>query len=673
MLIEDGVIVRSDPYWRVDISRLKDVKVPSTLTGVLQARLDSLPENERKVLQGASVVGRVFWDQVLEHLNSADYQSISDEKIIGVLDDLRSRELVFRRETSAFANAHEHIFKHALLREVVYESVLKSVRRTYHALVADWLINHIGDREGEFIGQIANHLYLAQELEKAFLYLQKAGEVAAGRFANEEAISFFSRALSLAKVIGARKEKIKELYLRIGRLRELIPKWELALETYREMEEYSHEHADRQMELASLIAQTILFVIPSSLLQPAHAQVLGEKALALAREIGDQVSEAKILWSLCLVHYYQVNISLSIDAGEQSLALARKLNLREQMAQTLSDLGGVSYSYLGPVDQAFRPLKESILLWREMGNTPMLVNNLCALCNAYVFVGNYSQAIATSQEALEISQASENVWGQSYSQYMVGRAYWERGEISLAVRAMEESIRLGELSGFLAPLSSTQADLGLLFGSLGAMDLSIKTTNKSIGHWSEMKEMEDIEMYPQGVLAYLYIMNGELSKAEAILERWKDYFADTSNVILHSCRTIYFAGIELAIKKGNFDHALSLIDTLLNLIHQSGWRSHIPHAYYLQGRVLFGLNHNQKARAILQEARSMAESFGSRWMLWQILTALYTHESDPDRREELRKEAYEHIQFISDHIEQTELQSSFLALDEVQSLQEQNG
>lgn len=668
MLIGDGVIIRQEPHWRVDFSRLKEIKVPSTLTGVLQARLDGLPENERKVLQGASVVGRVFWDRVLEHLNSVDHKNISETEIVKVLDELRSRELVFRRETSAFANAREHIFKHALLREVVYESVLKSVRRAYHALVADWLITHTGDREGEFIGQIANHLYLAQDFEKAFLYLQKAGEEAAGRFANEEAITFFARALSLAKEIGASREIIKQLYLRIGRLRELIPQWELALETYREMEAYSKKHADRQMELASLIAQTILFVIPSSLLKPAHAQVLGEKALALAREIGDQVSEAEILWSLCLVHYYQVNISLSIDAGEQSLALARKLNLQEQIAQTLSDLGGVSYSYLGPADHAFHPLEESSQLWRKMGNVPMLVNNLSALCNAHVFVGNYSQAITVSREALEISTSSENVWGQSYSQYMVGRAYWERGEISMAIKAMQESIRLGEVSGFIAPLSSTQADLGMLFGSLGAMELSLDFANKSIGHWSEMKGMEEIEMYPQGVLAYLYLMNGEFSKAEAILEKWKGYFADTSKVILHSCRTIYFAGIELAIKKGNLDQALSLIDTLLEMIHQSGWKSHIPHAYYLRGRVLFGLSRHEKARAMLQEARSVAETFGSRWIMWKILAELHLHETDPDIRETLCDEAYGHIQFISDHIEQTELQTSFLALPEVQSL-----
>jgi len=197
MLIEDGIIIREDPHWRVETVRLEEAHVPPTLTGVLQARLDGLPEEERKALQGASVVGRVFWDQILEHINGSLGYKITDREVAEVLGELRSRELIFRRETSAFADAREHIFKHALLREVSYESVLKRVRQAYHALVAEWLIEHAGDREGEFTGLIADHLELAEKESEAFRYLVKAGKEAASKYANEEAIRFFNRALAL--------------------------------------------------------------------------------------------------------------------------------------------------------------------------------------------------------------------------------------------------------------------------------------------------------------------------------------------------------------------------------------------------------------------------------------------------------------------------------------------
>ncbi len=219
MLIEDEVIVRDEPYWQVKADRLAKVQVPSTLTGVLQARLDGLAEEERKALQGASVVGRVFWDQILEYINDSLDDNITDREVADILDELRSRELIFRRETSAFSDTHEHIFKHALLREVTYESVLKRVRQAYHALVAEWLIEHTGDRQGEFTGLIADHLELAGKQNEAYGYMVKAGKEAAEQDANEETIRFFNRALDLLKSQPDTPERAREeldILMRLG-------------------------------------------------------------------------------------------------------------------------------------------------------------------------------------------------------------------------------------------------------------------------------------------------------------------------------------------------------------------------------------------------------------------------------------------------------------------------
>ena len=71
MLIEDGVIVADADHWRVEHARLAEARVPPTLTGVLQSRLDALPPAERATLQQASVVGRVFWDAAVARLGAS--------------------------------------------------------------------------------------------------------------------------------------------------------------------------------------------------------------------------------------------------------------------------------------------------------------------------------------------------------------------------------------------------------------------------------------------------------------------------------------------------------------------------------------------------------------------------------------------------------------------------
>jgi len=128
MLIEDGVIA-SGEIWKVNESQLGQMRVPPTLTGILQARLDGLPEVERVVLQAASVLGRAFWDGALVSLTSFNPDTVN-----AALDSLEAREFIFPRQNSAFSGQAEYVFKHALLRQVVYENILKRQRRRYHLL-----------------------------------------------------------------------------------------------------------------------------------------------------------------------------------------------------------------------------------------------------------------------------------------------------------------------------------------------------------------------------------------------------------------------------------------------------------------------------------------------------------------------------------------------------------
>jgi len=200
MLIEDGVIVVGEDHWRVELERLATVDVPPTLTGVLQARLDSLPPEEKMVLQRAAVVGRLFWDTAVAELKANEESGLREEDITALLEAVRDRELIFRRERSAFAGAEEYIFQHSLLRDVTYETVLLDVRRVYHGQVARWLEIAAGKRIGEYLGLIAGHYELAGEGEKAVEYLLRAGDQARLAYACQEASGYYHRALPLLEV-----------------------------------------------------------------------------------------------------------------------------------------------------------------------------------------------------------------------------------------------------------------------------------------------------------------------------------------------------------------------------------------------------------------------------------------------------------------------------------------
>lgn len=198
MLISEGVITKHAEHWQVEPDRLAEIHIPPTLMGVLQARLDGLPVYEKITLQTGSVIGRNFWDQAVRYITNSSSPDVQDLQAINKqLDSLRSREMVFRREASEFPNSIEYSFKHSLLRDVAYESVLKKNRKVYHKLVADWLIGICDQKLEEYSGLIAKHLENAGENERAFHFLQLAGERATRQYANEEAIAYFTRALAI--------------------------------------------------------------------------------------------------------------------------------------------------------------------------------------------------------------------------------------------------------------------------------------------------------------------------------------------------------------------------------------------------------------------------------------------------------------------------------------------
>ncbi len=195
MLIDDGTIAVAADAWRVDEARLAATRVPATLVGVLQARLESLAAEEREALLAASVIGPVFWDAALDRLRPG-----SDAQ----LPWLERRGMVRARPESAFADSVEQSFHHHLLHQVSYDAVLPSQRRAGHAEVAAWLAERTGDRASEYLAVTAEHYARAGLDAQAFDWFARAAEAAARGAAFSVALAGADRALSFAHAASAR-------------------------------------------------------------------------------------------------------------------------------------------------------------------------------------------------------------------------------------------------------------------------------------------------------------------------------------------------------------------------------------------------------------------------------------------------------------------------------------
>lgn len=187
MLIDDGALVTGPDRWHVVPEKLLRVHLPATLTGVLQARLDSLPPQDKGALQLASVIGHVFWDAALAHLSQDAVQAVPR---------LVQRDLTQARDTTSFDGTREYVFKHHALHQVTYDSILKRQRREQHRLTGEWISGRSGERINEFSSLIADHYERAGETFRASGYWHQAAEHALQRFALDSALAYAERGLA---------------------------------------------------------------------------------------------------------------------------------------------------------------------------------------------------------------------------------------------------------------------------------------------------------------------------------------------------------------------------------------------------------------------------------------------------------------------------------------------
>jgi tetratricopeptide (TPR) repeat protein len=559
-------------------------------------------------------------------------------------------------------------FGHNLIQKYLY-STLDPVERVFqHEAVGNALERlHQGQTEAIAV-HLARHFQEAGAIEKTIQYLKQAAEAAARVHANTEAIAHYNRAILLAEQVQVSDEDIASLYTGLGRVLELDSSFDQALSTYEKLEKLAAQRANRAMELTSLMARVTILAVPNEIHAPDRAFELGERALHLAGELDDAAAEAKILWSLSMANLLSGCLQEAIGCGERSLALARQHNLDEQTAQTLNDLGGFIYLYSGRIEQARQALMEASELWRELGNTPMLTDSLSKACIAHVYAGDFDQAISLSEEAFRISHSINNLWGQSYSKWIVGEAYRERGEYSKAIEVMKECIHLGEQGGIPATQDYTRIRLGSTYADIGSLDQALSLIQEGLDFARTHDPM--VLLQGLGMLARLQVLKGDLVAAAASIEEAKqDHFRERETWV-YNWLIVLFAEAEFALRQGQPTRALAVTVEMTSRLRSYNMRLLLPEALYLQGKVLLDLNQNTAARERFTEAQTIARAISSRRTLWRILFALSQLEKDPETARRLLQEARGVLKFILDQFqaEHSDLRETFLKQADVRAV-----
>lgn len=164
--------------------------LPTSLRTLIAARLDSLPPGQRRVLLDASVVGGTFWRGALAEL-------VTDQELDEALESLEAQDLIRRENDSRLEGDVEFSFKHMMIRDVSYGTLLKSSRRRRHEVVARFIESAPGARTAETTPLLAHHWRQSSHPDRAIDYLLVAAEQAGRGWAKREAVTLYNEALEL--------------------------------------------------------------------------------------------------------------------------------------------------------------------------------------------------------------------------------------------------------------------------------------------------------------------------------------------------------------------------------------------------------------------------------------------------------------------------------------------
>jgi DNA-binding SARP family transcriptional activator/tetratricopeptide (TPR) repeat protein len=368
----------AEQFCRMMLERGGLDELPETVQGIIAARLDGLADEQKRLLQDAAVIGKVFWAGALEAI-----AGVSRGRAEELLYQLERSEFVTRARRSSVAGNTEYAFRHDLLREVAYGQIPRAGRGEAHRLTAQW-IESLAHPE-DHAELLAHHHVAALEyahaagedvaglVKPAVLALHHAGLRAIRLSANDRAVEYLSRAIDL-------------------------------VEQLEQADERSRMEADLQMQLG--IALWAVRGASAPEVERAHA-----RAIDLMIAGGPVAEDFPALFGLCFVHTVRGNFDRSTRLVEQMKELASQGDEAMRLQSLHSSWANALLS--GRIDEAVATADEGLSIYRpeahhalsfQYGNHDPGVCALTFRAVATALRGESVSAVAQLREAIDLSE-----------------------------------------------------------------------------------------------------------------------------------------------------------------------------------------------------------------------------------------------------------------------------
>jgi len=562
MLIEQEVLHLQNGKWSaVSLPELANLDLPTSLRGLMLARVDRLPENLRYLLQHATVIGLQFDPallQVIEHrLRRVD-------NIDPMIDRLSEMGLLQLRTA---AGPHTYAFRHILTQETVYHSILRSERPELHRVVAESIEELYGGVLDLHVEALALHYDRARVRDKALHYALWAGKRAQDRFANREALGHYSRALQLSQHLGQTGEARWQAAVGLGDIQQHVGEYEDAVTFYEAtLNDYTQAgpiaRADVMMKLGrawdklgnlekaeSWLKSAATEIAHTDERTPAieaeiygalgwltlrsgdlpSAQALLERAASLVETTDDYGVLSSTLNRLGAVYLGQGQRRKAAAAVERSLDIRERLGDLLGVARSSNNLG-ILLRGSGDWEGALKTYRRSLKAMQTIGDAEGVAIAHTNIGNVYIDIGDWDQAETNLQHSYELAQRIANPYEKAQANMNLGRLYLRKSEYGKAARYLDTALVLYAQVGASANPNVIDAYWlqGLLYLEQGEITRAHSWSERSFALLTESTGESDGESSEWGryhqLVGRLVLTQGRVSEARERLTRAKTIF-----------------------------------------------------------------------------------------------------------------------------------------------------
>lgn len=531
---------------------ISDVGIPVTLQDMLMARLDRLP-TMRAVAQLGAILGREFTYEMLHAIAAREQPELQSG-----LDRLVDAELLYRRGRPPQAR---YVFKHALVQDAAYHSLLKRTRKYYHQQVAELLESRNQDSTSIQPELIAYHYAKAECNEKAVKYFRQAGDKAAEIFAHTEAAMMFEQGLIHAHKlpIAQRDKRVLELTLRraeslhfLGRRQELVDMLECERKrleragdpsvagNYHFWLGFAHSFlghradADRELRLgleqarqsgdqaiAGRVHRALAMECVFSGLPLSEALRHGREAVELLELAGDRFWLGQAFFALGYSGYWRGDFNLALNAAARLDALGVRTGSRRERANATM-ITGMTHATRGDWRQGIETLQVALSLAPDAFETAWV---LAALGKAHLEAGDEASAIGNLTEAIELADRLRSVQLRSWFRTILANAYILDGRTKEAADITGEALVASVDVGYLFGVGQAHQALGRLAQSMGRLAEARLNLDLAVEELSAVEARFELARTHLD-LAAVAAAQAELETAEVEIKRARSLFIE---------------------------------------------------------------------------------------------------------------------------------------------------